>query len=298
MDSPSDRRPLDRARADNPAEALPPVAVVTGAASGIGRAIAVRLAALGYRLVLVDLDHTGLQQTQSALLPSTEAEHELVVADAADATAWRGLASTLQHDSADIALVVQAAGVLVAGRLADCRPGDVERLISVNLTGVVLGAQAMAPLLAASAKSGADSPLPRGVLNIASIFAVVSPPGFAAYNAAKAGVIALTETLRGEWAPLGLTATAVLPGVTPTGLFARAEYADEGLRDMVRRHVGHAELTADAVADAALVAYRRRRVVVPIGRRASRFYWLKRWLPNVLLGRVAAEANRELGNDQ
>jgi NAD(P)-dependent dehydrogenase (short-subunit alcohol dehydrogenase family) len=268
--------------------------VVTGAASGIGRAIALRLAALGYRLVLVDLDHGGLCEVVSSLLPVAKVEHELVVADTADAGVWEGFASTLQHDDADVALLVQAAGVLVAGRLADCRPADVQRLVDVNLTGVLLGAQAIGPLLAASCVSGRDAPLPRGMLNIASIFAVVAPPGFAAYNAAKAGVIALTETLRGEWAPLGLTATAVLPGVTPTGLFTRAMYADERFREMVRRHVGHSELTVDAVADAALVAYRRRKLVAPIGRRASRYYWLKRWLPDFVMRSVAERTNREI----
>ncbi|QDV75191.1 SDR family NAD(P)-dependent oxidoreductase [Botrimarina mediterranea] len=278
----------------SPNRANAPVAIVTGAASGIGRAIALRLAALGYRLVLWDLDHEGLRHVQASLLPSESIEHELVVADTSDADMWAGFASTLQHDGASVALLVQAAGVLVAGRLADCKPVDVERLVSVNLTGVVLGAQAMAPLLAASQTAGGDVPLPRGMLNIASIFATVAPPGFAAYNAAKAGVIALTETLSGEWAPVGLTATAVLPGVTPTGLFTHAAYADDRFREMVRRHVGASELTADAVADAALVAYRRRKLVVPIGRRATRYYWLKRWLPKLVLRRVAEQANREL----
>jgi short-subunit dehydrogenase len=287
-----------RAAANAPI-ASAPVAIVTGAANGIGRAIALRLAALGYRLVLWDLDHEGLRSVQASLLPAQGIEHEIVVADTADAEVWAGFASTLQHDGANVALLVQAAGVLVAGRLADCKPSDIERLVSVNLTGVMLGAQAIAPLLAASQATGGDTPLPRGVLNIASIFATVAPPGFAAYNAAKAGVIALTETLRGEWAPLGLTTTAVLPGVTPTGLFTRAAYADDRFKDMVRRHVGHAELTVDAVADAALVAYRRRKLIVPIGRRATRYYWLKRWLPDLVLRRVAEQANRELaGNDQ
>ena len=272
-----------------------PVAIVTGAANGIGRALALRLAALGYRLVLWDLDHEGLRSLQASLPSAQGLEHELVVADTANADVWAGFASTLQHDGASVALLVQAAGVLVAGRLADCQPAEVERLGSVNLIGVMLGAQAVAPLLAASQATGAATPLPRGMLNIASIFATVAPPGFAAYNASKAGVIALTETLRGEWKPLGLTATAVLPGVTPTGLFKRAAYSSDLLRDMVTRHVGQAELTTDAVADAALAAYRRRKLIVPIGARATRYYRLKRWLPNVLLSRVADQANRELG---
>lgn len=278
-----------------------PVAVVTGAGGGIGRAFAVRLGALGYRLVLVDLDHAALGATHAKLLPTAGPDHELVVADVADAGSWDGLAATLAHDAADVALLVQGAGVLVAGRLVDCPPEDIDRLVRVNLTGALLGARALGPQLAdgaaAQRAAGANSPpLPRGLLNVASIFAAVTPPGFAAYNASKAGVVALSETLRGEWAPAGLHVTVVLPGVTPTGLFRRAFYANERLRETVLRRVGEAALTADRVADEALVAHRRRRGVAAIGGRATRYLWLKRWFPESLARGVAREANRELGD--
>lgn len=272
----------------------PPVAIVTGAASGIGRAVALRLAKLGYRLVLVDTDHEGLARMRSELCPTPPFENELVVGDVSDAGVWKGLAETLSHDRADVALLVQAAGVLLAGRLAECDATAIERLVQINLTGVLLGAGAIGPVMAASSRSYMATPLPRGVLNVASIFATVAPPGFAAYNAAKAGVVAATETLRGEWAPLGLTATAVLPGVTPTGLFQAATYADERLRQVVGDRVAAAAMSADEVAEASIEAYRRGKVVAPIGGRAARYHWLKRWFPTALLRRVSAQANREL----
>ncbi len=270
-----------------------PAAIVTGAASGIGRAIALRLGEFGYRLILVDQDHVGLQLLQAELQTANPTEHELVAADVACAEAWQGLAETLRHDGTDVALLVQAAGVLLAGKVVDCRPADLTRIVRVNLEAALLGAQAIGPLLVGSPDTAA-TPLPRGVLNIASIFGAVSPPGFAAYNATKAGLVALTETLRGEWAPLGLTATAVLPGITTTGLFSRAVYATERLKEAVAARVAEAELDPNTVAEQALKAYSKRRTVVPIGKRASRFYWLKRWLPGVLLKRVSQEANREL----
>lgn len=225
-------------------------------------------------------------------------EHELVAADVSEADTWRGLAEPLAHDNADVALLVQAAGVLVAGRLADCRLEDLDQLVRINLTGVLLGAAAVGPLLATNAQTGDRPPLPRGVLNVASIFAAVSPPGFAAYNASKAGVVAATETIRGEWAGLGLTATAVLPGVTPTGLFDNATYADERFRSPIRERAAAAAMTAEQVAEASLDAYRRGRTVAPIGGRAGRYHWLKRWFPGVLLRRVAEQANQELPNQE
>lgn len=279
-------------------ESSPPAAIVTGTASGIGRAFAGRLASLGYRLLLVDRDHAGLLTLEAELAAAPRAashpaaDHELIVADVGDADAWRGLGETLSHDGADVALLVQCAGTLVAGRLADCEPAALEGLVRTNLTGVLLGCQATIPLLARRAAEPA--PLPRGVLNVASIFATVAPPGFAAYNAAKAGVVTLTETLHGELAPLGLSATVVLPGVTPTRLFDRAEFFTGRLRGVVDRYVAEAELTPAVVADAALDAYRARRPVATIGRRARRYDWLKRWLPSVLRRRVTKQANRAL----
>ena len=260
-----------------------------------------RLASLGYRLLLIDRDDVGLR-TLSTRLPVGGAghspagvEHEEVVLDVADAEAWRGFAGTLEHDGVDVALVVNCAGVLVAGRLADCDADAIERLVSVNLTGVLLGCHATIPLLAANADQ--QAPLPRGVLNVASIFATVAPPGFAAYNAAKAGVVTLTETLRGELAPLGLTTTVVLPGVTPTRLFEHAQIFTGRLRGTVDRYVAEAELTPEAVADAALEAYGGRRLIATIGRRAKRYDWLKRWLPATLRRQVARQANEALRGD-
>lgn len=272
----------------------PPVAVVTGAASGIGRAMAVRLNGLGYRLVLIDQDHAGLLALETSLPHTGGHDHELVAADVSSAEAWHGLAETLAHDHADVALLVQAAGVLLAGPLIDCRPEDLDRLVRANLTGVLLGAAAIGPLLAKNARNGQNSPLPRGVLNVASVFASVAPPGFAAYNASKAGVVAATETLRGEWTRHGLTATAVLPGITPTGLFDAATYTDERYRTAANGRVASAAMSAEEVADASLEAYRRGRLVAPIGGRARRYHWLKRWFPGPLLKRVADQAGREL----
>lgn len=275
------------------AENDPGVAIITGAASGIGRAICLQLGRLGYRLFLLDQDDARLRDLQSELASACPGDHELVVADVSDAAAWPGLADTLRHDGARVTLLVQAAGRLLAGELAACQPEDLKAVVDTNLTGTLLGAREIGPLLAEH--SGDHDPLPCGMLCVASIFAAVSPPRFAAYNASKAGVVALGETLHAEWAPRGLSVTTVLPGITPTGLFDAAVYSDPKLREQVARRVGDAELTADAVADAAIEAYRRRRVIAPIGRRAGRFHWLKRWFPNLVLKRVAREAAREFG---
>lgn len=266
---------------------------MTGAAGGIGGAIAARLAERGYAVVAVDTREAALQTFVAGRLGG--APHSAVTADVGEPADWDRVVEAAQRAGDQVALLVQAAGVLLVGPLEQCDPEAIRRVVDVNLLGAALGARAVTPLLRAAARSSAAAPpLPRGVLNVASVFATVAPPGFAAYNASKAGVVALTESLYGELIADGLTATVVLPGVTPTGLFDSASYSEERLRAATIDTVRDAELTADAVAEAALRAYRRRRSVATIGARARRFTLLKAISPGRLRRRVAAAARRFL----
>ncbi|MEQ8846543.1 SDR family oxidoreductase [Botrimarina sp.] len=269
------------------------VAVVTGAAGGIGGAFALRLASLGYAVVAVDSDRAGLAELMSG--PLGGGGHRSLGADVSDPAAWDRVADECRRGAARVDLLVQAAGVLLVGPLERCDAADVRRVIDVNLTGAALGARAIAPLLRETARRhGAPPALPRGLLNVASVFATVAPPGFAVYNASKAGLLVLTESLRGELAADRLAATAVLPGVTPTGLFAKAIYSDAGLRAATEDWLERSELTPDEVAEAALRAYRRGRAAAVIGRRARRFALLKALAPGLTRRRVAAAAGRFL----
>lgn len=267
------------------------VAVVTGAASGIGREIALRLATLGYDLAAVDADGEGIETVAAAIKTRCLARRM----DVCDPAAWDGLAAELRERR--VAVLVNSAGLLLAGRLADCRAEDLRRIVEVNLFGVMLGCRTITPLLAATEPRipRRQRELPIGVLNIASVFAPLAPPGFSAYSATKAGVVTLGETLREEVRPDRLTVTTVLPGVTPTGLFDRAHYADERLRDATRDYLAAAELSAGDVAELALKAFRRRRRSATIGRRAARYALAKRLAPALvgkLIGRRARRALR------
>ena len=172
------------------------------------------------------------------------------------------------------------------------------QVLDTNLSGTLLGCQMATPWLIESA----TAPLPRvvgqplpGILNIASVFGVVSPPGFAAYNASKAGVIALSETIRGELAPHGLNVTVALPGATPTGLFADAAFASAEFGDQTTRYMAGAELSPEQVAEQALAAAAKGQTHAVIGKRARRFAWLKRMAPSFVLNQVAKRARQQLG---
>ncbi|MEO1496807.1 MAG: SDR family oxidoreductase [Planctomycetota bacterium] len=262
-----------------------PVAVVTGAGGGIGAAFTRLLADLGYGVVAWDRDEASLTEVAGAAV-------EPYTADVSDAAAWDQLVANLRTGNRRVTLLVNNAGVLMAGRLAESDPAELRRLIEINLLGAMLGCRAMAPMLTPSV--GSRPPLPVGVLNVASIFASLTPPGFAAYNASKAGLVGLTETLRGEWRPLGLTATAVLPGVTRTGLFRDGRFTNACLAATVVERGQAGQLSPDLVADLSLAAYSRRRAVAPIGKRATLRHKLMGWAPGLVRRLVVREANAVL----
>jgi NAD(P)-dependent dehydrogenase (short-subunit alcohol dehydrogenase family) len=265
-----------------------PSALVTGGAGDIGYAFGEALARAGFEVVLADRRADAAHEAANRLAATTGGAAEGLELDVTDPESWARSMTRLENQGRRLSLLVHCAGVLLAGRVEDCDPADLIRVVEVNLFGPLLGTRAALPLLRREAVGPA--PVPPGVISVASIFAAIAPPGFAAYNASKAGLVALGETLAVELAPLGLRATTVLPGVVPTGLFSAARYADEPHRDAVFAYLDRAELTPADVADQALAAHIRGRGVAPIGRRASRYWWLKRLFPRLLTAAIARQA--------
>lgn len=272
-------------------------AIITGGASGIGRAICRQLANLGWVVAVVDIDGAAAERT-AAELANPIGESLALAADVAEADAWRRLVEDLQSRWPRLDLLVNNAGVLAGGEVAASDPDDLRRVIDVNLTGTILGCRAAAEWLIASAERErpADGRSPRsGVINTSSIFAPLAPPGFAAYNASKAGVAAFSEALRGELAPHGLNVTATLPGVVGTGLFAAARFATPRFAEAAERFALRAELSPERVATATLRAAHAGRGQQIIGPRARRLAWLRWWLPGLSRRAVRERARRELG---
>ncbi|WP_225851851.1 SDR family NAD(P)-dependent oxidoreductase [Micromonospora sp. AMSO12t] len=176
------------------------IALVTGAAAGLGRATARRLAAEGARVACLDLhaDDAGLGPAGLAL--AGDVRDEAAVGEAVDRTlAWGG----------GLDLVVTAAGVASFGHTTDVPLAEWERMLAVNLTGTFLTARAALPHLGAA----------RGALvTVSSLAGVRGYRYSAAYSAAKGGVVALTRALAVEYAPAGVRVTCVCPGSIDTGL--------------------------------------------------------------------------------
>ena len=163
------------------------VAVVTGAASGIGLAAAARLARAGMRVCLADLAGERLEAAGGALAAEGHAVLA-VAADVADPAQLRDLAARVARDLGPVNVLMNNAGIQPGSDIFDDK-GTWDRILSVNLGGVIRGAQAFAPGMIAHGQPGL-------ILNTGSKQGITTPPGDPAYNTAKAGVKVFTEALQ------------------------------------------------------------------------------------------------------
>jgi short-subunit dehydrogenase len=263
-------------------------AVVTGAASGIGAALAVELARRGSHLVLLDRDADGLAAVaaQVRALPTgvRVAEHVADLADPA-ATVAAGQAIAAAHPGTT--LLVNNAGIALAGRFDQVDAAQFDAVMAVNFHAVVTLTRALLPVLTAHPGSH--------VVNVSSVFGLLAPPGQSAYCASKFAVRGFTESLRGELAPAGVGVTCVHPGGVRTNI---ARHALVGPRlPAAEWEAGRAQMDrllthdpADA-AETILRAVHRRRPRVLVGRSAVVLDTLTRLLP-VGSGRLLAAAAR------
>ncbi|CCD86915.1 putative short-chain dehydrogenase [Bradyrhizobium sp. ORS 285] len=202
-------------------------AAITGAASGIGRALAVELAAGGCDLALADRDEAGLASVAAELAASGRkiTTHRLDVSDA-QAIAQFAADATAAHPGLNI--VVNNAGVALFGAFHEIDQTEIEWLFNINFWGVVHGSRAFLPHLARQREAH--------IVNLSSIFGIIAPPGQSAYAAAKFAVRGFSESLRHELAmansPVKLS--VVHPGGVATAI-ARNARAGHGMTDNARR---------------------------------------------------------------
>jgi len=188
-------------------------AVVTGAAGGIGRAIAMALARRGCHLALADIDDAALERTAAELaVPGLRvSRHHLDVSDAEAVGAFPGRV-TAEHEGVDV--LVNNAGVALAGTFEQVPAADFEWLFGINFWGVVRMTRAFLPLLHQSDDAR--------LVNISSLFGLIAPPGQTAYVASKFAVRGFSESLRHELVGTRIGVTVVHPGGVATSIAKNA----------------------------------------------------------------------------
>lgn len=195
------------------------VAAITGAGSGIGRALALRLAGAGCHLALSDIDPDGLAETERLVKPHGVTCTADVV-DVADRGAVVDWAEGVAEGHGAVHLVVNNAGVALAGTVEETPIEDYEWILGINLWGVIYGTKAFLPYLREAAEGH--------IVNISSVFGLFAQPTQSGYNASKFAVRGFTESLRQEldMDDGNVSCTSVHPGGIDTNIARNARMHD------------------------------------------------------------------------
>jgi len=254
------------------------VAVVTGAASGIGRATAHALAQRGAALALCDIDEIGLERTSHEL----RGVASRVFAERADVTDEAGVArfaASVERELGVADLIVNSAGIVVVGRFLETPLADWNRLIDVNLTGTVRVCRAFLPALVARGRGGY-------VVNVASAAAFTTLGDLSAYGASKHALVGLSQGLTEELFEHGIGVSLICPGFVDTPIANHAEVRGVLDASAERRRIAEflrsRGLSAARVAERIVRAVERGQAIVPVGIEARMLRTLSRVAPSAL----------------
>ncbi len=264
--------------------------VVTGAASGIGRALALSCAAEGARLLLADLDEAGLSAVAQAVRTQGAGDCHAVVTDTGDEAAIHALAAHAQRLLGGADVVFNNAGVSLVAPVESLESADAHWLMNINFWGVVHGCRAFIPQMRAR---------PEAVLvNVSSVFAMVSVPTQSMYNASKAAVRAFSDALREELRGTPVRVLCVHPGGIRTNIARRARIVDlsdvaDSAEQMHAQFDQVARTTPEQAAARILRALRRGDTRLMIGADARALDLLYRAVPSRASAWLVALARRQ-----
>lgn len=260
------------------------VAVVTGAASGIGRATALELAERGCDLALADIDREGLDATaQQASRFQTKITTDVV--DVSSSNAVEAFARRVESNHGAAHILVNNAGVVIVGPFAEQRLEDLEWMIGINYWGVVYGCHHFLPLLRRQDEGH--------IVNLSSMFGLLGLPHQSGYCATKAAVRALSESLYAELRRERIGVTTVHPGCIDTSIVRSGRMGDEAMRRGVQALFDRRGAKPSVVARAIVRAIEKDRLFVRIRPETIATDWLKRLFPAAIHRFLAARFERD-----
>jgi NAD(P)-dependent dehydrogenase (short-subunit alcohol dehydrogenase family) len=255
--------------------------LITGAGSGLGRALAVRHARQGDAVACVDLDLPRAEST-AADLPGEG--HAAYLADVGNDDSMHALGEAVHAAWGGVDLLYNNAGIASGGSLLEASMVEWRQVLEIDLLGVVRGCRLFLPGMLAAGRGH--------IVNTASFAGLAGAPGIMTYGVAKAGVVALSEQLRAEVAPRGVRVSVICPSFFRTNLLDTA-VGSERMRKLALHLMDTSPDTIDTVTDAVFAAVARGSFLILPTRREPMRWRLKRWLPELyykLLMKRAAQA--------
>lgn len=262
-----------------------PRVVVTGGASGLGRALAKHFGESGARVLVADLVEPGSLETKE-IVERAGGEAWTTRCDVSKLADVQALVETAREVMGGVDVMINNAGVAVAGAVGEAPIPDWEWIMGVNLWGVIYGCHVVAPLFKTQGSGH--------FINIASLAAIAQVPGMGPYNVTKAGVVALTETIFAELRGTGVTATALCPTFFRTNIH-KAQRSPEKLRAASAKLVEGSKWSAEQIANVALDGLEKGKLYV-VPQNDGKLAWgMKRFLGNQfpkLAAKAAARMKR------
>jgi len=250
------------------------VAVVTGAAQGIGRSLALQLAAEGTALALADIDADGLEATAAAAR-SGGVDVSTHLLDVGNAAAVAALPQAVLERHRRVNLLINNAGVALMGDIGEVTLADIEWLFAINFWGVVGMTKAFLPILQREPTAH--------IVNLSSVFGIIAPAGQGAYSASKFAVRGFSEALRHELEGSPVSLSVVHPGGIATAIAENARIAAGIAPDIAKKAVAVfrqvARTTPDAAARRIIQGIRQREKRILIGRDAQLIALFQRLFP-------------------
>ena len=237
--------------------------LVTGAGSGLGRALATRWVEAGADVLVSDVD------TAAAEAVGKELGQPALTLDVTAAEGWAAALDRCRTDWGGLDVLVNNAGVGGGGRFERISIEDWDWIWEINVKGVVLGCRTFVP----GFKERRDGHL----VNVASLAAIMNLPAMSSYNVTKAAVLSLSETLRLELEPYGVHTTVVCPAFVQTNLQTRLRSPDPAIAALMHKLMTSSTVTADDVAEQVFDAVARKRFLVLTHKDGRRSALLKRF---------------------
>lgn len=263
--------------------------LITGAGSGLGRALALAWARQGARVAVADINTGRGLETMEQCLAAGAAEAIFRLLDVTRDADFAEAAEWARSAWGGMDVVVNNAGVAGGGRFETITAADWDWMLDINLMGVVRGCRAFVPLFKAQ-EAGQ-------FVNIASMAGLLNPPAMSNYNVAKAGVIALSETLAVELEPWNIRTLVVCPSYFQTNLNESLRTHDELTRAALPRLLASSELSADDIAAGIVQAVARGDSTCLPHARARDALALKQADPAAFRAELIRQARRMAGKD-
>lgn len=247
--------------------------LITGAASGIGKAAALAMAGRGARLYITDIDSPGLEQTRSEI---AEAGGEVCLSkplDVSDYEAVRKLADEIHAEYGPLDILANVAGVALFSQVEDMTHDQWERIVNVNLWGPYHAIECFVPAMVQAGRGG-------HVLSVSSTAGIIGLPWHVAYAGTKHALVGSSEVLRYDLRKHGIGVSVILPGAVNTGLVNTVVInADEDACEKGRRLFSRHAIAPEKVADLIIRAIERNKYMVITSMDIKLLYLLKRIFP-------------------